>query len=293
MVIVEKDVNNNTLPCPLSFDRYLLETLQDSNKAIKKGWDIISLFVGYEGDGKTTLAVQCSLFWDYTFNIERIVFNAQQFEEVVDNCPKEASILWDEADDLSGNWSSEIILAIKKKMKRIRRKRLKIILCTPTFHDLNKYFAISRTRFLVHIYAKGLERGHFRAFGREKKKKLYIYGKKEMDLGCVNSDFHGRFPNTPNGFPVDMSEDGEYDLKKEASTIKLLEEKNPANKLKLREREIFFNLEQALQVRSLGVNRKFYGDVFGVSERTISRWRTGNLDDSDTTTNFNTNVVEK
>jgi len=273
MVKVNTDVNGKELPCSLYFDRYLLETLKDSNLAIKKGWDIITLLVGYEGDGKTTLGVQMGLYWDHTLNIDRIVFNAKQFEEVVDSCPKESSVIWDEADDLSGNWSSEIVLAIKKKMKRIRRKRLKIILCTPTFHDLNKYFAISRTRFLVHVYAKGLERGYFRVFGRERKKKLYIYGKKEMDLGVTNSDFNGKFIDIPDGFPIDMSEDGEYDLKKEASTQSLIETKDPKRRVKDRERELFHNLELALSSRKLGVNRNFYSDVFGVDVRTISQWR--------------------
>ena len=289
MVKIDMDVNGNKLPCSLYFDNYLLETLKDSNKAVKKGWDIISLFVGYEGDGKTTLAAQSCLYWDHTFNIDRIVFNAKQFEDCVDNCPKESSVLWDEADDLSGNWSSEIVLAIKKKMKRIRRKRLKIILCTPTFHDLNKYFAISRTRFLVHIYAKGLTRGYFRAFGREKKKKLYIYGKKEMDLGATNSDFNGKFVDIPAGFPVDMSEDGEYDTKKEASTQSLIESKDPKTMIKDRERELFFNIEAEVERLKLPVNRSFYSSIFGVDVRTISRWRAGGSSDDDIGTNYITN----
>lgn len=292
MVVVEEDVNGIKLPCRLNFDSYLLETLKDSNKAVKKGWDIISLMVGYEGDGKTTLAMQCCLFWDHSFNIDRVVFNASQFEEVVDNAPKESSILWDEADDLSGNWSSEMVLAIKRKLKRIRRLRLKIILCTPTFHDLNKYFAISRTRFLIHVYAKGLERGYFRAFGRERKKKLYIYGKKEMDLGATNSDFNGKFLNAPKGFPIDLSEDGEYDLKKESSTQELINVKDPKKQLHARELELFFNMEVALESRKLGVNRQFFSEVFGVDVRTISRWRNRESFDSDKGTNYITYGVK-
>jgi len=274
-VVVDKDVNGNPLGCSIYFDQYLYETLSDSNKAVKKGWDIISLLVGYEGDGKTTLGVQMALYWDHNFNIDNIVFNAQQFEEVVDNCPKESSVLWDEADDLSSNWSSEMIVAMKKKMKRIRRKRLKIILCTPTFHDLNKYFAITRTRFLVHVYAKGLQRGYFRAFGRDRKKKLYIYGKKEMDLGATNSDFNGKFTDIPDGFPVDMSEDGEYDIKKEDSTKNLIESKDPKMMIKEREKELFFNIENIAEKRKLPIDRSFYSEVFGMDKSTVSRWRKG------------------
>jgi len=291
--IVDKDVNGNPLPCKMYFDQYLLETLKDSNQAIKKGWDIITLLVGYEGDGKTTLGVQMALYWDHTMSIDRIVFSAAQFEEVVDACPKESSILWDEADDLSGSWSSEMVLAIKKKMKRIRRKRLKIILCTPTFHDLNKYFAISRTRFMVHVYAKGLTRGYFRTFGRERKKKLYIHGKKEMDLGATNSDFNGKFLDIPAGFPIDMSEDGEYDTKKEKSTESLIESKDPKKILHAREVELFRNLDAALDERKVGVTRDFFCGVFGVSPRTITRWRSGEELDGATEPNNKPNGGEK
>lgn len=215
MVKVEVDVDGKPLPCSLYIDGYLKQVLDDANRFQQKNWDVIGFYCGYEGDGKTTKAMQDCLYMDHNFNLSKIVFNAEQFNEVVDSCESGASILWDESDELGGSWQSEMLMAIKRKFKRIRKQRLFIALATPTIFDLNKYFVIHRTRFMIHIYTEGLERGKFRFFNREAKKNLFLKGKKEWNMGAAVPDFFGPFTDLPKGFPVSMEE---YEAKKDAAT---------------------------------------------------------------------------
>ena len=268
MPVVTEDVNGNPLPCKYSIDGYRKEVLDDLNEAVKKNWDLILLYVGYEGDGKTTCAMEDALYLDHTYNLSRIVFTAAQFELAVDNLPDESVIHWDEGDDLGANWSSEIMISLKKKFKRIRKKKLKILICTPTFHDLNKYFAIVRTRGLVHIYADGLTRGYFRYFGRKQKKLLYIHGKKEMNLGAAKANFHGRFPNLPKDFPIDLEA---YDTKKDLSSNSILESNEPKDY----RQKTYYNFIDWLKEREdlKGViKREDQVKMFGLDVRTLQRY---------------------
>lgn len=262
MVMVKTDVDGNALPCTYSVDGYAKQALDDLNNILLHDWDLILLYVGYEGDGKSTRAMLDALYLDHTYNLSRIVFTAKQFELAVDKASKGSVIHWDEADELSNNWASEVVTTIKRKLKRIRDRNLKILICTPTFHDLNKYFAIVRTRGLFHIYAKGVERGFFRFFGREAKKKLYIRGKKEMDLGAYKADFYGRFPKLPKDFPIDIES---YKEKKRLSSLTRVEEKRPTDLRK----DIYSRLREFNDKGKISLTRKEEGYIIGVCDRVL------------------------
>lgn len=216
---VREDVWGNKLPCELYMDGYLQSNTHEMRELVKNNWDVIGFIVGYEGDGKTALAMQLALSLNAGFNLDQIVFNIEQFDEAVENSPPKSVIIWDEADSLGGRWWDDMMIALKKKFKRIRKKNLFIILVTPTVFDLDKYFVIHRTRFLIHVYAEGLKRGYFRFFNREGKKKLYLYGKKNYDLNAANASFYGRFTNYPKNFPIDLEV---YEAKKDEATAAIL-----------------------------------------------------------------------
>ena len=203
----------------LYMDGYLHKNLTALQNIVRKDWDCIGLYVGYEGDGKTVKAMQDALFFDKDFNIDKVVFTPEQFSEAVDNAPKYSVVLWDEADEVvAANWANKTTIAITRKLKRIRSKNLFILLVTPTFFDLGKYFATHRTRYMIHIYSEGTQRGYLRFFNREKKKLLYLKGKKEWDLNCVRPNFLGRFTKLPDNFPIDWKE---YQAKKDEATVGL------------------------------------------------------------------------
>ena len=226
MVKTNIDVNGNELPCTLYLDGYLKRNLDDLEKYVKLDWDGIGLYIGDEGDGKSVKAMQDALYLDHTFNLDKIVFTPEQFEKMVDTITKGSCIVWDEADALTSHWASEMLTSLKRKFKTMRDKNLKVLLVTPTIFDMNKYFIMSRTRYMLHIYANDFERGFFRFFNKDRKKKLYIHGKKDWNMGIVPPNFKGRFTNLPEGFPLDFNK---YKDKKHESTKKILgEKKTPA-----------------------------------------------------------------
>ena len=226
MVKVKTDVKGNPLPCEIYLDGTEKKNLDALRLKQKKKWDVIGIVVGSEGDGKSVYAMQRALYFDANFNIDNIVFTSKDFLDAVNDkekFPNGSCILWDEADDLGDHWASSITKTLTKTFKRIRKRQLFILLVTPTFFDLNKYFAIHRLRFLIHIHSSGLDRGFFRFFSSRRKKDLYIFGKQmwNMRLPNVKSNFIGRFTKLPKDFPVDFSEDGEYETKKDSATAEL------------------------------------------------------------------------
>lgn len=203
-------------------DGYLKQNLDIAKLRVQKKWDCIGLYVGDEGDGKTVKALTDAFYQDPGLTIDRVCFNPLQFEEAVDKAPPFSAIVYDEADDLGGHWANKLLLAIKRKFKRIRKKQLYIFLVTPTMFDLSKYFVIARTLYLIQVYTDGLERGYFKFYGKKGKRMLYVKGKKEWDMDAWGCDFKGRFTKLPANFPIDMSEDGEYERKKDAATSEIV-----------------------------------------------------------------------
>jgi hypothetical protein len=86
-------------------------------------------------------------------------------------------------------------------LAEIRQKNLFVFVVMPTFFDLDKYVALWRSRALIHVYtAANFERGYFGFYNAERKKQLYILGKKFYSYAKPKDNFHGRFTNF---YPVD------------------------------------------------------------------------------------------
>lgn len=249
-------------PGQVYMDGYMRQNLDIAKERVKKKWDLISLYVGEEGDGKTTIALQHAYYLDPTISIDRIVFNPMQFEEAVDKAQPFQAIVYDEADDLSGHWANRLLLAIKKKFKRIRSKQLYIFLVTPTMFDLSKYFVIARTTYLVSVYTDGLTRGFFKFYGKKAKRLLYIKGKIEWNMDAWHPDFRGRFANLPDWFPINMVD---YEKKKEAAG---------ADILSFEERRVGIRMgEVAIRMQMEGFDNERIAYFLGVSVRRIQQLR--------------------
>lgn len=270
MVKLNKDVKGLPLRTEIYLDGYLKENLDTAHELVMKNWDNIGFISGYEGDGKSSLAQTIGLYLDATLNLDKIVFTPQQFFDAVDKADKSTVIIWDEADDLGEQWYKDILQALKSKMKRIRKRNLHIILVTPTIFDLNKYFVIARTRWLIHVYADGTERGFFRFFNREQKKKLYIHGNREWDMDAAKPNFFGRFTKLPEGFPIDQQA---YENKKEEATkaLGVTGRKSAPALLADYRKEVLLRLYW-IHKEYYGKNlpQRLYGEAFGVDQSSIS-----------------------
>jgi hypothetical protein len=197
----------------------------------KKDKDFVMCVDGGEGVGKSWLSFQLAKFYDPTFNLSRVVFDAEEFREAIFRAKKGQAIIYDEAfTGLSSRSSLSVInRALVSLMMQMRQKNLFVIVVLPTFFLLDKYVALFRTKVLFHVYENKGRRGYFRVYNKVKKKYLYLAGKQTYSYGSkdkkwkVFTKFKGRFYNK-FALGNDKEED-RYRKKKEKALMET--EKNP------------------------------------------------------------------
>jgi len=197
-------------------DGYLKTNLDTAKRIIRKDWDMIAAVDGYEGSGKSVFTMQVACYVDTTMTLDRIVFTPKDFQKAVLGANKYQAVIYDEAyTGLSSRAAMSMVNRILVKMlAEIRQKNLFIFIVMPSFFDLDKYVALWRSRILFHVYtADDFERGYFAFYDIDKKKDLYIIGKKFYSYKGVKPNFYGRFTNH---YPID---EAEYRKKKKNISI--------------------------------------------------------------------------
>ena len=238
-------------------------------KGIKNKHDGIVLITGLEGTGKSTLAKQlaayCGSHFNKTLDLDNIVFDGKDLMDRIDAASPGTPIIFDEAimDMASQDASTDMQKILIKKFTLIRKKRLLIFIVIPSFFMLRKYFAIFRTRVMINCFCPdGVSRGAFKAYSFGRKKKLYIYGWKEMNMGSVPPSFIGRFVDTTGYF---MDEDA-YELKKDIAIKKLTEDDKQTPKEKLVEEMNDFKDKLKLELSSYKEKTKEKIEVWKVKQ---------------------------
>lgn len=191
MVIINEGKDNQ-----FYMDGFLKQNLDVVIKKIKKDWDMVFVIDGVEGSGKSTLAMQMACYCDPTFCIERVVFTPRDLRQAIINSQKFQAIVYDEAyTGLSSRATMSLInRTLISMLAEIRQRNLYVFVVMPTFFDLDKYVALWRSRALFHVYVdKDFNRGFFAFFNANKKKLLYIAGKKFYSYSKVKANFLGRF----------------------------------------------------------------------------------------------------
>lgn len=195
-------------------------------KNINKDWNFTILISG-QGEmrvGKSLIGFQIAVYWTYMieklynikvpFNIkENIILNGNELLLKGKNLGakyKYAVLDYDEAaDDLE---STKVLTSMTKMIKDWLRKsaqyNMLTILVQSEFFELPKPIAISRSICLIDVvyYADdegNFKRGYFRFYSRQRKKLLYLRGKKMLDYNCVKPDFVGVFPHF---YPINEEE---------------------------------------------------------------------------------------
>jgi len=183
----------------LYIDGYHKQNLDVARTIIKKDWDMIFVYDGYEGTGKSVKCMQDAFYCDPTLNIDRIVFNADDFQKAVEKASKYQAIVFDEAyGGLSSRGAmSTVNKSITQMLTVIRAKNLFVFIVLPSFFDLDKYVALWRGRALIHVYTgDNFKRGFFEFYGKDRMKNMYVMGKKLYNYSCQKPNFRGAFTNT-------------------------------------------------------------------------------------------------
>lgn len=211
----------------LYVDGYLKQNLDLMKETIKEDWDMIFVVDGYEGSGKSMLSMQMAQYCDNTFNLDRIVFNPTDFKKAIMAAEPFQAVIYDEAyGGLSSKRAlSEVNKSIVQMLTVIRQRNLFVFIVLPTFFDLDKYVALWRSRVLIHVYtSQDMKRGFFEFFNAQRKKDMYVKGKKFYEYKRGSCNFRGRF--VKNWGVID---DKAYNAKKLKTSIKLDEQVTKVN----------------------------------------------------------------
>ena len=211
-------------------------------KSVKRfAWDFVILIDGIEGSGKSSVGKAVAFYLTKKFNKkntftnDNIVFTVEQFFEALDKAKPGSVILWDEF--VLGGLSTDMTAiqnALIKKFTLIRKKRLFIILVIPYLWMLRTYFAIGRTKMLIHVYSEDfISRGTYLVYGFNKKHQLFFQGKEGITKWryTTKPDFRGNFLKdiVQKNF---FTNDKEYEQKKDEATMSVEKHKEEKEKKK-------------------------------------------------------------
>lgn len=178
-------------------DGYIWDNVQTGKQLIAAKFDNVLIVDGGEGDGKTEFAFQWAIIQSNgKFSEKDVFYTVDQFEEWVNQSKKGDVGVWDEfvLAGMSTDALTKMQNSIIKMFTIMRSKGLTILLVIPYFFMLRKYFAVARTRALIHVYVKGLERGHLRFYDRTQKHWLYNYGQKTWLYNAkIQANFKANF----------------------------------------------------------------------------------------------------
>jgi len=171
----------------------LRELLKVRNRVLTKDRDWVAVYDGEEGVGKSVLAQQHAKILDPNFNIDNIVFTANDFiKKIKDPTTKKGTaIVLDEAFSAANSRAclTEVNRAMIGLATEMRQKNLFILLVLPSFFDLDRYFSLWRCRALIHLYFTPEEDRHYIIFDKESKKLLYLTGKKNYNYSYPKAPF--------------------------------------------------------------------------------------------------------
>jgi len=179
-------------------DGYMKQNLDLAKQLVKKDFDMILIYDGYEGSGKSVKVMQDAFYCDPTLTLDRVTFNPNEFRKAIIEAKPYQAVIYDEAyTGLSSRAAmSRINRALVTMLAEIRQKNLFVFVVVPTFFDVDRYVALWRSRALIHIYTgKKFQRGYFMFYSMDRKKQLYVEGKKYYSYFKPRPNFSGRFTN--------------------------------------------------------------------------------------------------
>lgn len=136
------------------------------------------------------------------FNIENIVFTPKDLIDRSFKLPRYSCIILDEWED--AHYWSELGITLRQFFRKCRKLNLFMICIIPDWFQLPKGYAISRSVFAIDVKFEGeFERGYFSFYNFERKKDLYINGKKMYNYKSASPNFSGRFTD---GYAVGREE---------------------------------------------------------------------------------------
>lgn len=192
--------------------------------------DVLLIIDGYEGYGKTNMAVGLAYYvhkkTGRSFGVENLFFDAEKMLEhaIKTECQ---IIIWDEAAlmGLSAEHYRKIQIALIKMLNVARKKRHFFIFNIPRFYNLRSAI-IDRTLGLIHTYArKEVKIGRFFYYKKASFEMLYDNWK-----GTRKRPKYNTYKTLRGSFSETLSktlDEPEYDRRKDEAMLQILQELEP------------------------------------------------------------------
>jgi hypothetical protein len=270
--------------------RYADETLYENIKVLAKTIvnDMTYLSVLYSstlevGTGKSTLAQQIAEMYieqmktihniDLPFSTNNIVWRAKDLIDRAFKVPRYSPIILDEWED--AHYWSELGMSLRQFFRKCRQLNLFIIVIIPNLFQLSPSYAISRSVFAIDVKFQGeFEKGYFAFYNFDKKRDLYILGKKTYNYKVTSPNFQGRFLA---GYAVD---DAEY-RKAKLDDMTKYDDDNRKPKGVI-EKEMKASLCKKMLINNPKLSKDELASAFGVTKRCINLWLEGkNIEEID------------
>lgn len=209
---------NQWIEKEIYIDGYLKSNLDIAIADLQKDWDQVWFIDGAEGSGKSVLGITLAFYVSpeerrHTL-LDRIIVNIEDAPKVIKAAePFDAVVIDEGYGGMSSLGSmSKLNRMLQRLFTEIRAKNLFIFVIAPTFMDINRYFAIWRSKCLLNVYSDKGERGYCNFYNYSLKKKLYIVGRKNFyNYQLVKPNFRFRFTGSAAKIAIDFEA---YKLKK-------------------------------------------------------------------------------
>ncbi len=124
--------------------------------------DHFMLIVGPEGSGKSTLAAQIACWVDPTFKPDNICFSLKEYVTALKNSKKGSCLILDEGgmDLYSRQTMSQGNIQFTKLFMIQRQKNISVIVCCPSFWDVDPYIRRHRINTMIRIISQGKYMGY-------------------------------------------------------------------------------------------------------------------------------------
>jgi hypothetical protein len=246
---------------------FMKANLDIARREIKKDFDIVLIYDGQERAGKSTVAMQHAYYVDRSFNLSRVCMTPEEFIRAIKKAERYQAVVFDEAFTglLSRSAMSKVNKALVTMMAEIGQKNLYVFIIMPNYFMLDSYIALHRSIALCHCYVvkdrEKWHRGNFAFYDSDRKKQLYLFGKKNLSYSpsIVKPNFTANFTKW---LPFD---DAAY-RKKKLDSLMHKQEADTESSLK---KEVDEALLMRLLTTDLPITNEIKAKIAGVSLDTI------------------------
>lgn len=195
---------------------------------------------------------------------QNIVFRPDELIKRSFEVPRFSGVILDEWED--AHYWSKLGISLRQFFRKCRQLNLLIIVIIPNFFQLPSTYAISRSVFAIDVWFSGeFDRGFFSFYNFNRKRDLYLKGKKNYNYKVVKSNFSGRFTD---GYAID----GE--VYRKMKYLDMLKEEQQEKKKEVNVRDINKKIYSKLREKFPKILLKEWKEIFDVSERTLNKYST-------------------